>query len=745
MEGQHQEAQEAASEAVTHYRRLTQDHPGVYAPHLAGALSDLARLLSEAGQQQEAQEAVGEAATHYRRLAQASPEVYLPELATTLRHLAAILGGTGQQEDALTVAEEAVTICRELTQADPVAYLPELARSLDSLASRLSEVGQRQPAADAATEATRHYRRLAQASPDVNLPDLAGSLNNLSTFLSAVGRPQEALEAAGEAVTRLRQLTQDHPGAYLPYLATALSNLAISLSGQGQHQEALEAAGEAVTRLRQLTQDHPGAYLPELAMSVSYLAAILDRVGQHQEALEAASEAATRYRQLTQDHPGAYLSHLAASLSNLAVAFSKQGQHQEALEAAREAAARYRQLAQAHPNVYHSEQAASLGNLADRLSEIGQDEQAEDVFTDAQATAGGLSGTGYVLLARSRWRSNHGRLAEAVLDLTAAVSAFDRAGNRPARGQARQELRSLRESNGNAFDQAWGLTGEPRPSWLEHLADSERLVESVAAWINSADLDASRAYLHENSSSLLTDEADAVIEHLIDINPAAIRPPEYLQLLRAARTRGVDDAFAASRERLLAPHFAHILNEWLSAPTWTASRAFAVDHSDELLNPITAALLDGLSRQHPASSELQLFGALLGYAAGVGFDAVYDLLADPARQAAMLSDPATDIADRLALAQMRRGQAADDPEAHFQYAVETLRAIAAVLGTADATLPVGDITAALTGEAAAAVADCAANAAPWEQRDFGRRLAELADEHPQLAPQITELRDILSQ
>ena len=98
-----------------------------------------------------------------------------------------------------------------------------------------------------------------------------------------------------------------------------------------------------------------------------------------------------------------------------------------------------------------------------------------------------------------------------------------------------------------------------------HLVDSAQLTESVLAWINCADWDAMRGYIGENSSSLLTDEAEAIIEHLIDANPAAIRGPECLQLLRAARVHGVDDAYAASHERLQATHLTHILREWLSA------------------------------------------------------------------------------------------------------------------------------------------------------------------------------------
>ena len=92
----------------------------------------------------------------------------------------------------------------------------------------------------------------------------------------------------------------------------------------------------------------------------------------------------------------------------------------------------------------------------------------------------------------------------------------------------------------------------------------------------------------------------------------------------------------------------------------------------------------------------------------------------------MLAGPGTDLpADaRLALARLHSGQSADDPDAHFQLAAATLLA-----GYPD--------------EAAAALADCADNAAPFERRDFARRLREATAGRPQLAVITAELERIL--
>jgi hypothetical protein len=97
---------------------------------------------------------------------------------------------------------------------------------------------------------------------------------------------------------------------------------------------------------------------------------------------------------------------------------------------------------------------------------------------------------------------------------------------------------------------------------------------------------------------------------------------------------------------------------------------------------------------------LRLHRGLLGYSATAGFDAAYNLRPDTARQRQLLTDPATPADTRMALARLHSGQAADDPEAHFQLATATLLAIL-------------DQAAPLASEAAAALADCASNAAPY--------------------------------
>ncbi|OMG37876.1 tetratricopeptide repeat protein, partial [Actinomyces naeslundii] len=77
----------------------------------------------------------------YRELAQTSPAAYTPNLAGALNNLATILSEVGRSGETLEVAQEAVDLYRELAQTSPAAYTPNLAGALNNLATILSEVG----------------------------------------------------------------------------------------------------------------------------------------------------------------------------------------------------------------------------------------------------------------------------------------------------------------------------------------------------------------------------------------------------------------------------------------------------------------------------------------------------------------------------------------------------------------------------------------------------------------------------
>jgi tetratricopeptide (TPR) repeat protein len=543
-----------------------------------------------------------------------------------------------------------------------------------------------------------------------------------------VGRREEALAAEQEAVAIRRELAQASPGAYLPDLAGSLNNLGNRLGAVGRREEALAAVQEAVAIRRELAQASPDAYLPNLATSLSNLGNHLGEVGRREEALAAVQEAVAIRRELAQASPDAYLADLATSLNNMGSHLGEVGRREEALAAVQEAVAIRRELAQASPGAYLPDLATSLSNLAGLLSDAGRADEAEGLLSEIlNSLADSPLGTGHILLARGRWLLSQDRLGDAVADLTAAVAAFTGARDRLMCGQARQLLCELRQADRSALDTAWSQTQETMPIWLQHPATDDELADAVIGWVRTPDWTASRTYLDGHAAALLTDEAEAALEHLIDYNPISAELEEHLMLLRAARAHGVGSAYAAHQRQRRTTRLAQALEEWIRTPTWAQSQAFAAAHSDDLLDPGTMDILDTISDQDLGDRMFRLHRGLLGYAATVGFDAAYALRADTAQRRAELaaaSDLQTSASTRLALARLNSGQSADDPEAHFQLATITL-----LDGKPD--------------EAAAALTDCASNAAPYERRDFARRLREVTAGHPQLAAITGELEQLL--
>ncbi len=700
--GRREEALAPTTEAVTIRRQLAQDSPATYLPDLAMSLNNLGVRLGEAGRREEALAATAEAVTTYRRLAQDSP-AYLPDLAGSLNNLGVRLGEAGRREEALAPTTEAVTIRRQLAQDSP-AYLPDLAGSLNNLGVRLGEAGRREEALAPTTEAVTIRRQLAQDSPATYLPDLAGSLNNLGVRLGEAGRREEALAPTTEAVTIRRQLAQDSPATYLPDLAMSLNNLGVRLSGAGRREEALAATAEAVTIRRQLAQDSPATYLPDLAMSLNNLGADLGEAGRREEALAPTTEAVTIRRQLAQDSPATYLPDLAMSLNNLGVRLGEAGRREEALAATTEAVTTYRQLAQDSPATYLPDLAMSLNNLGVRLSEAGQREEAGQLFAEfLQAWADVPLGAGHILLARARWLDRDDRTADTASDLISAAAAFAEAADLFHRGQARRELRSLREREPDIVDQAWDRAAGPMPTWLRYPATAD--AEAVITWIATPDWTASQAYLKDHSAALLTDQAEADLEHLIDDNPGRTELQEHLWLLKQARTQGIDIAYAAYIAGLQTSRLTRVLQAWIETPSWDSSRQFAVTRQDELLQHQTAEILDVSGALQPGDRVLRLHRGLLACARSTGIDDAYQLLSDASKHQAIFdsADPVGRADFRLALARMRSGQSSDDPEGHFQLALAAMQT-----GQAD--------------EAWTALVNCAANSAPYEQRDFARRL-----------------------
>jgi len=151
---------------------------------------------------------------HRRTLAAARPDAFTPDLAGALINLANLLSDLDRREDALAAAEEARDHHRALAAARPDAFTPDLAMALNSLANRLSDLGRREDALADALEARDLFRALTAARPDAFTPDLAVSLAVLANCLEAVERASDAVAANREAIAALRAPFLTHSAAF---------------------------------------------------------------------------------------------------------------------------------------------------------------------------------------------------------------------------------------------------------------------------------------------------------------------------------------------------------------------------------------------------------------------------------------------------------------------------------------------------------------------------------------------------
>ncbi|MDZ7812638.1 MAG: tetratricopeptide repeat protein [Ideonella sp.] len=150
-------ALKAALESVELYRALVRQHPDVFEPNLACALSTTANTCVELGQFRSALEVAEISADMYRDLVKQRLETYKPDLALTLNNLANIYSSLERFDDALEVAQQAADMYRQLAGLQPDAHLPKWAMSLTNLVGKLAQLGHLDRALEVALQATALY------------------------------------------------------------------------------------------------------------------------------------------------------------------------------------------------------------------------------------------------------------------------------------------------------------------------------------------------------------------------------------------------------------------------------------------------------------------------------------------------------------------------------------------------------------------------------------------------------------
>jgi hypothetical protein len=109
--------------------------------------------------------------------------------------------------------------------------------------------------------------------------------------------------------------------------------------------------------------------------------------------------------------------------------------------------------------------------------------------------------------------------------------------------QATQEMERLRREDPEAFAQLQAAARQEVEKAPPEGNDKD-LADKLIAWIQTPDWGASKAYLQTHADELLTDEAEAELERLRQINPENAAIPEHQTLLRRARELGIAAMYA---------------------------------------------------------------------------------------------------------------------------------------------------------------------------------------------------------
>lgn len=724
--GRDAEAVQAIGEAIRIRRHLPEPGQEHSRAGLASSLTSYSSRLNAVGRYAEALAATEEAIQIRRDLAAADPGRYLPALATSLNNLSVDLAQAAGRPatQALSATAEAVRIRRDLARTEPDRFRPALAAALHNMSADLAATGQDSHALEVIQEAVAIRRSLATARPGRYDADLASSLRNLSIRLAADGRPAEAVDAASESAGLLRSLAERRPGVFLADFAASLGTLSTRLGAAGRDQDALAAAEECVRLRRELAATVPGAYRPALATALNNLSVSLSRSGRTREALAAAEEAVQIRRALASGQPARFAAGLATSLNNLAVDLGDAGRHQEALAALQETVRQLRPLVASDPRRFLPDLVMSVSNLSEQLAAVGRHDEAGRAFARLLAEhQGDAWATGTILLGRGMRAAECGDVTMAVAGARDAIDLLQ--ADALAQARARRFLRELRRADPGGFDQTWDSARGSLPAWLRHL-DHDRLVdEQTRRWINCPTLEEEEAFLAANAV-LVSEEVEALLDHLIDGSPGSRWLRMHRDIVRAARATSVGDAYAQHRAMLWREGTAKALAAWIAADR-DDLRGVLAEERVLLLSEEAAGQAEEILMTAARTPELIWRMGLLGLCRSDGVEAAFRISADPATLLRLPGKRAlTEFGPRrLALARIRAGRDPDDSEGAFIHAVLALAG-------------------GLACEADEAIARCAGTSTSWDRRIGAGYLTELMAIRPDLTDGLARLRSIMA-
>ena len=251
------------------------------------------------------------------------------------------------------------------------------------------------------------------------------------------------------------------------------------------------------------------------------------------------------------------------------------------------------------------------------------------------------------------------------------------------------------------------------------------LAQQFVDWVATATWKDSREYLTAHAGTLLTAPAEAALQQLIDENPDHQVLALHQWILAGARAEGVEAAYDALEESLHFRALTETLVAWVTTQSWDEAHAFFEAHQDESLTDEAESVLAALATDNPEQPDLLAHQGLLALCRIDGSEKAYLLLSDIDRLRGLIASPAGQKYPVRALprARLLAGLFPEDPEA--------------VLALALAAMREGD-----REGMELAIGRCVAMTGPSLRREFARRLGELADTEPDLAPVLRVLEGV---
>jgi tetratricopeptide (TPR) repeat protein/transcriptional regulator with XRE-family HTH domain len=609
------EAKSFASRSVQAYRTAIEaGHRGGGRVGLMRALSSLADAQWELGEQADAIKNSRESAEHALTLARANPAAHSEELAAYLSELRSRLGSVGRIDDALSFTEEVIEFYRQdenerrvvKTNAYLTSFLEDLGRYEEAISSARAEVTARQ--------------KPAETKRPGNRADLARAL-------------QKQGELSWKAGEHLREVDGDKD-------ARAISGQA---EGELQARTDLLAEAEASFTAALALYRHMQDPLGE-AGTLQFLGRLYSTSGRDAEADTSFTAALNIFMSIN-------------DRSSVVATLAYRGQHRTAGRRSDGFLDWRRAL-----DLAITADSWLFGQVvafsSDQICQMLMSSAIDDFLATAAPTM--IKARSGITRPLSEEEDAAHSLALTGFGVFGELAAI-KTSRPPPTGQERSRLieaaRRFDDASGGAYLLA--SVAEEILMRADARIANQPLAGLAADWVQTPTTwEESERFLMDHYSELLSDDGRAALAALAEASPASETLGRHLDLLDAARTRGVTVAYHQLRAELNAERLGPVVRSWLACATdWAASAAYYAEHADQLSDPAAIARLADACRYEPGDHQLWLHLGLmlLGNQRPDGYGSVAAGEPDPLQRAeALLTD--SRLVPALAWACLARAQ-----------------------------------------------------------------------------------------